>query len=185
MRTRTRAGLAAMPLLLALTLPGCGGDFGVSDADGVASVNTPAPGDDGSDSDDGEGTGAPGAKGKSRGEMLLEAAQCLRDHGVDVEDPPPGEGIHIQNDGDPTKANAALKACGHLFPPAEREDPGQEREDMMAMAACMRENGVEHFADPKPGEGINIGPEVAEDPDFPAAEEACNGSLGAGAPVTN
>lgn len=51
---------------------------------------------------------------------------------------------------------------------------------MLAYAQCMRDNGVEQFAEPKPGEGINIGPEVVEDPDFEAAENTCNDVTGFG-----
>jgi len=37
----------------------------------------------------------------------------------------------------------------------------------------MRENGVEKFADPKPGAGIDINPDIAGDPDFKNAEKKC------------
>ncbi|MPZ95772.1 MAG: hypothetical protein GEU96_12895 [Propionibacteriales bacterium] len=55
---------------------------------------------------------------------------------------------------------------------------------MLEYAKCMRDNDVEKFKDPKPGEGIDIGPEVVEDPDFKAAEETCNEEVFGGQPDT-
>jgi hypothetical protein len=171
---RTRTALAAVPIALMLALTGCGTDGGGGDAgDEVASAadNTP---------DEEQETTEPLSEDEKY-EKLLELAQCLRDNGLDVEDPAPGEGIQVQVDGDPSQADAAMQECEHLAPPPPAgEDAADEREDMLAYAQCMRDNGVEQFADPKPGEGINIGPEVVEDPDFEAAEETCNEVAGFG-----
>ena len=69
-----------------------------------------------------------------------------------------------------------MEACEEFLPPAPPAEVDEEQmwEYMLAFAQCMRDNGVEDFADPRPGEGINIGPEVAEDPDFEQAEQTCD-----------
>jgi hypothetical protein len=112
---------------------------------------------------------------------MLDYAQCLRDHGVNVEDPAPGEGIQLKLEGGRHQADAALEACKDLAPPPPPGgdvDEGEERQDMLDYAQCMRDNGVEHFADPKPGEGIDIGPSVVEDPDYETAKQACGEIFG-------
>jgi hypothetical protein len=176
----TVLGGAALALSLALTGCGSSSDSDDTGANQVASVRTPQ------DDSDGSSAGETGSsdEGKSKDEMLLEAAQCLRDHGFDVDDPAPGEGLQVQaNQQDKAQAKAAFEACQHLMPAPDAEDKDQERKDMLAIAKCMRDHGVEHFPDPQPGQGISIGPEIAEDPDFPAAQQACNEAMGAGVPV--
>lgn len=177
MWTRTRAMLAALPLAVTLALVGCGSGGGGGE---VASANdaaeeTPADGESG-----GAGESAtPGSQDEMH-EMGLQFAQCLREHGVDVDDPQPGQGIQLQVEPeDQATAEEAMEACEEFLPPAPPpEDEEEIREDMLQYAECMRDNGVEEFADPKPGEGINIGPEVAEDPDFEQAEQICEEIFG-------
>lgn len=183
-KTRIRTLLAAIPLVAMLALTGCGanGDSQDGTDDDVASADGSTPDD--SEGDDGGESSEPLSDDELH-QKLLEYAQCLRDHGVDVDDPAPGEGIQLQLEGDPHQADEAMKACEDLAPPAPADEgDGAEREDMLAYAQCMRDNGVEKFADPKPGEGIDIGPEVAEDPDFKAAEETCNELVFDGQPDT-
>ncbi|MGH8792557.1 MAG: hypothetical protein ACRDXX_07925 [Stackebrandtia sp.] len=165
MRIRTRAALAALPLALLLALTGCNSDEGGDAAK------------DGGESD------APLSEEEIY-EANLKYAECLRDNGLDVEDPKPGEGLQVQVEGEEEQeiADAAMKACEEHAPeggaPSEEEQE-EEREEMLEYAKCMRDNGVEDFADPKPGEGINIDEDVAGDPDFEAAEKACEDALGA------
>lgn len=147
MRTGAQSVLAVIALAFVLALNGCGSDGG----------------DNGTQGED------------DRHQRMLEYAQCLRDQGLDVQDPAPGEGIQLRNEGDPSRSDAAMKACEQLAPPPPPGvDEGDEREDMLEYAKCMRDKGVEKFADPEKGEGINIGPEIVEDPDFKTAEKACN-----------
>lgn len=187
MRTRIRSFVAVLPLAVVLALTACGS----TDEDDAGNGDDVASADDSSTPDgDSEGDGNSGEPGEALTDeelhdKLLEYAQCLRDQGLDVEDPAPGEGIQIRVEGDPSKSDAALEACEHLSPPPPPgEDEGEEREDMLAYAQCMRDNGVEKFKDPAPGEGINIGPEVVEDPDFESAEEICNELFFGGQPDT-
>jgi hypothetical protein len=47
---------------------------------------------------------------------LLKAAQCLREHGVQIPDPPPGQGLHLGariRDGG-AKVQQAVQACEKL-----------------------------------------------------------------------
>lgn len=167
MRTRTRKALAVLPIALLVALTGCGPDTG--DGAGVAS----ATGGDTSSGDSGES--AEPMSEDEQYEQMLDYAQCLREHGLDVQDPAPGEGIEVRIEGGPDKSDAALEACEDLAPqpPAGGPDQREARADMLAYAKCMRDNGVEEFEDPKPGKGIHLDATIAEDPDFEEAEQAC------------
>ena len=74
MRKRTRGTLAALPpavaLALALALSGCGSGGDTEKTDAAASKS-------------------------AQDDQGVKFAQCLREHGVDVEDPEPGKGIRI------------------------------------------------------------------------------------------
>ena len=71
--------LAALPLALALALTGCGSD----DKGGtVASANGGAS----------QGGAKQGGEQLSPEERGVKFAQCMREHGGDMEDPTPGEG---------------------------------------------------------------------------------------------
>lgn len=170
MRTHIRAALTVLPL--ALTLMGCGGSDG---SQKVASANGSAK--------DGATSSAPKL---SRDEALLKFAQCLRDHGMDVDDPKPGEGIQMKNDNPANKAknDQAVQVCSKDLPPEPAEN-GSERADMLKVAKCMRDNGVENFPDPKPGEGIGIDEKIGGDPDFDAAWKKCNEAVSGGTPDTH
>jgi hypothetical protein len=65
-----------------------------------------------------EGGIAPNPDDPQRQDAMLKFAQCMREHGVDVPDPKPGEGLKVQGPegGDRTKAEAAQKACRALLP---------------------------------------------------------------------
>lgn len=180
MKRRLVGALVAFPLLLSMALAGCGGsddDGGIPTAGGTAEP----------DSDNEAGSGAEDLTEAERHEKELEFAQCMRDHGIDVADPKPGEGVQIQVEGDPAATDAAMAECQPLLPdggPGEEFDP-EEREKMLAFAQCMRDSGVESFVDPKEGEGVHLGPEQAEDPDFEAADHTCNEEIFGGQPETN
>ncbi|MEU8524497.1 MULTISPECIES: hypothetical protein [Streptomyces] len=162
-RTRTPALLAALPLAaLALALTACtSGEEGT----GSASANGGSKGP----------TSNAAAPGQSRDEMNVKYAQCLRKQGLDVADPKPGQGIGLSIDGsNREKADKALEACRSFAPPAPADqNDGKDRKAMLDLARCMRENGVADFADPKEGQGIDIGPAQAEDPDFENAWKKC------------
>ena len=128
-------------------------------------------------------------------ERMRAFAQCMRDHGIEMQDP---EVITDENGGTKTKVQIgpgpsgapkgaagpgandeafkkAEEECRHLLPQGGQlgggADPEAE-ERMRAFSKCMRENGVENFPDPQPGGGIAIGPEMGVNPEDPAFKEA-------------
>ncbi len=128
--------------------------------------------------------GGSGADGGAEEEAALEFAECMRTHGVEVEDPKLGQkNIELPDTSDPT-SKKALAACNGKLGTAGQELSSEEdeefREGALALAQCMRENGIE-MGDPEflgPGkfhldiEGIDT-----ESPAFEAAREACDEKL--------
>ena len=171
MRRRV-AGLAATaPLLLALALAGCAKQ---PSSNGVASAGGPA------------SSAATPSAGPSLSvqDKALKFAACMREHGVQMEDPEvDGEGhvsIRVGGEGtgpiDRDKMDAAQKACEQYAPFGDHDngqpDPQME-ENARKMAQCMRDNGVENFPDPDGGR-VTIDGSIANDPDFQKAQEACS-----------
>ncbi|GAA2087030.1 hypothetical protein [Actinomadura alba] len=179
MRLRTRSVLAALPLVLTLALTACGSD---DDGGGVATV----------DGGKTNGGGADAAASLNPDEMRVKFAECMRKNGVDIPDPEPGKPQMLKfdkNSGvDRATVDKAMKACqqyNSMANAAPGSDP-QAEERGRKFAECMRKNGVEKFPDPKPGQrGVQIGPEVGDDPDFQNAQKQCQeilaGGSGAGA----
>ncbi|WP_188191783.1 hypothetical protein [Nonomuraea sp. SYSU D8015] len=160
MRGRVLTALAAATLLLA----GCGAGDGGAD---VASVT-------------GNGTGnqaAASAKpSEDPHERNLKFAQCMRENGIQMDDPEPGKGIMMKFDrGTPRETvEKAQEACKQWAPQGGqggRVDP-QRAEAMRKLSQCMRDNGVESYPDPDGGM-MRITGEIANDPDFKSAEEKC------------
>jgi hypothetical protein len=131
----------------------------------------------------GSGSGGGGESASAEG-AGLEFTECLRAHGVEVEDPKPGQkNIEVGASGDPA-TKKALAACNGKLGDAGQElsaEEGEEfREGALALARCLRENGIE-MGDPEflgPGkfhldiEGIDT-----SSPAFEAAREACDNEL--------
>ena len=124
-------------------------------------------------------------------EAMLAFAQCMRDHGIDMPDPQPGEvGIRLQapQGSSPEEMEAAQEACREhlddIEPPEISEQQQEEfREAALAHARCMREHGID-MPDPTFGENgrvqMRIGPESGvdpESPEFQKAQEECRGEL--------
>ncbi|MET8828080.1 hypothetical protein ABZX40_21225 [Streptomyces sp. NPDC004610] len=175
---RTRAALAALPMAAVLVLAGCGGSDGAED--GVASAN-----DSGSGSSSGSGSGGSGG-GTDLGpdEMAQKFAECMRENGVDMADPKPGEGLDLDLGAvDRATADKALKAC-RQYDPMENggtaEVSKETEEKLRAYSQCMRENGVDDFPDPVPGGGLEMDGSLQDDPDFQRADETCRGLLPGG-----
>jgi hypothetical protein len=135
---------------------------------------------------------------QSMEEKMRAFAQCMRDHGVQMDDPVvvsdgSGGGKVEMRAGGPSGApkgeqgpapddeafKKAEEACRHLAPQGGDLGGGATPEDeerMRNFSKCMRENGVENFPDPQPGGGIAISPENGvnpEDPTFKEAEKKC------------
>ncbi|REE96868.1 hypothetical protein [Thermomonospora umbrina] len=170
MRGLTRA-LVALPLALTLTLTACGGDDG---GDEVASGGGPQ-----------KNAGGTGEK-LDQHAMGVKFAQCMRENGIPLEDPKPGEGIMLKFDQRMKRetVDKAMQACRKYNPQqngAGGSDPKAE-ERSRAFSQCMRDNGVEKFPDPKPGQrGIMIDRNaIGDDPDFDKAQQACQKMLQGG-----
>ncbi|MEU7872656.1 hypothetical protein [Dactylosporangium sp. NPDC049140] len=171
---RIRTGLA-LGLLLLFTAAGCGkatgGDNGVATAgDGKASPTATAS----------SGTGNRDPKADQ--EAFLRFAQCMRDHGVPMDDPQfDGGGISlmIPEGTDKSKVDAAQAECKQYMPnggePPKLSPEQQER--MRKYAQCMRDQGITNFPDPNEDGGFQIdGDKLGVDPrgeQMKAAEKAC------------
>jgi hypothetical protein len=121
----------------------------------------------------------------SRDEMGVKFAQCMREHGVDIPDPKPGEGIQLRVGPDTgrEKVNAALEACREFNPQGSGGPAGgnpQNAENIRKFAQCMRDNGVESFPDPSDQGGMLVDGSVTQDPDFAAAQQKCQGLISGG-----
>lgn len=90
-------------------------------------------------------------------ERMRQFAACMREHGIDMPDPQPGGPVRIggsNNKVDRDTMQAAMQACRSLMPNGG-EPPKLSPEDLekaRAMAACMREHGVD-VPDPDPDSG--------------------------------
>ena len=125
------AALAACLLIVAAT--GCGG---------------------GSDGDAAEGEAASGDT-VGRDDAMLAMARCLREQGMDVDDPRPGQPMRVEADrASDAKSRKAMEACqkelADVLPEPSAEDRERMRERGLEFARCMRENGVD-MPDPTPG----------------------------------
>ncbi|WP_411130515.1 hypothetical protein [Streptomyces sp. x-19] len=110
----------------------------------------------GGGADSGKDTNAQGAGVSGKGEAEDDAykyRQCLRDNGLDVQEPKDGEAVGIQ--GDDKKLKKAMDACKGL-PGAGKELTQEEQEknldNAVNFAKCMREQGID-FPDPKLQDG--------------------------------
>ena len=135
---------------------------------------------------------------KNPEDARLEFTQCLREHGVEVDDPEgggnfkigigPARGGAVDEEGDPAsdEFQAAMEACEERLPKMGEELTPEERAEledaMLEFAKCMREHGVDL---PDPGDGgggiVKIAPgsgaDGPDDPEFQEAEKACEDKL--------
>ncbi|MEU8078066.1 hypothetical protein AB0B31_21720 [Catellatospora citrea] len=161
MRTRlmaVAAVLACVPVLAA-----CGG----SKDEGVATAGGARPGASAS------------VAALDKDEQGRRFAACMREHGVDMPDPGPGDQMRA----DLAKVNKdklapAMEACKTLLPnggEAVQLDP-QQVESLRTFAKCMRENGVEEFPEPDDTGKLRLEGALGEwrtSPEFAKALEKC------------
>ncbi|MGW0660940.1 hypothetical protein [Streptodolium elevatio] len=134
--------------------------------------------DDGDGSDKAARTPAGTASGLSDDERSVKYAECLRENGLDVADPLPGQSVQLRIDSgttDMATVGKAKEACRTFSPPQSAVAPGgQGNPAGQEFAACMRDRGVEAFPDPDPNQqGVRMSGEVQKDPDFEKAAAAC------------
>ncbi len=150
--TSFRATLTALPLSLAISLViATGTSAQVATLVDPAATPSPTPGQD-------EG----GVEFVDREEALLAFAQCMRDNGIEMDDPAVGGGGRgFLRAGSGPRGGfdelnedfvVAQETCGPILEAARPEvDPiaEQERlEEQLALAQCLRENGFAGYPDP-------------------------------------
>ena len=171
MQRRIPCTLLALAALV-LALAACGSDADADGDDGaVASVAAePTDGDTASDDDE-------------RQAALLKYASCMRDNGVDMADPVPGEPFRLEmrkSKSGNTKQERAQKACQKLLKGAVGEPSAEDRERMreagLKFARCMRGEGID-MPDPKADGGMLFeageGGIDPDDPSFQKAQKKC------------
>ncbi|GGM13649.1 MULTISPECIES: hypothetical protein [Micromonospora] len=157
----------ALPVVAVLALAGCqaddSGDSGVATAGGGGGAQP-----------------SPSAAAMSDDERGLKFAACLREQGLDVPDPQPGQNGPRFNSGaevDRSKMQAAFEQCREFAPNGgqPRELDASQVEQVRKLAKCMRENGVPNFPDPAPDGRMQPGPAGIEfnDPAVRAAFDKC------------
>jgi hypothetical protein len=168
----TRTLVAVLAATASLVVAGCG-----SDAETPASKSSSQGGRQGIDA--------------ASKKAMLQFAQCMRDHGVNMPDPTfdsnGGGQVVMRGDknADPEKMQTAEKACqkyqDQVKPPSVSPDQEKKmKEAALKNAQCMRDHGID-FPDPQFGEGgrmtQKIGPGSGIDPNsqkFQDAMKACS-----------
>lgn len=156
-RGRSLAAACAMAAALALTATACSGDGGGSKDAGSAAES-----------------------GKTKEDQALEHRKCLREQGMDIPEPKPGQdGMGVTIDGgskSQKEMEKAFKACeDKAVGGGAKELTQAEKDKMVAFARCMRENGFD-MPDPKFGGGGMEAMPALESKDmkkFEKANKAC------------
>lgn len=164
----------AVATAVGLLASACGGSSG----EGVAQVDSTQTTTSGSGSPDGSSAADPAAY-----------SACMRRNGVPkFPDPDANGGIQLHGgpglDPNSPRFKAAEKACEKFAPRGGGETPDPEEQaealqEALKYSACMRENGVPGFPDPKLNAegGISLDADGADfdpsSPQFKAAEKAC------------
>ncbi|HEX2047136.1 MAG TPA: hypothetical protein VHF27_05190 [Acidimicrobiales bacterium] len=181
----------AAVLALSVLSAACGGSSG-DQAAGVATAGDGAAKNGADDKD----------KRKTDPEQAgLDFARCMREHGVDVPDPKPGEGGFVMIGPAPGSAAADLggapppgfaeaeEACRHHLEGLIQDGGGpidpKEQDRALAFARCMREHGV-NMPDPDFSSGGGVRIEIGGEgmnpssPTFQEAQKACGSLFGPG-----
>ena len=126
-------------------------------------------------------------------EQVLAFAQCLRDEGLEVQDPTvAADGTvnirdlfqgQAEGQGPPEGFRAAFDVCGDLIDGLQRApggdvDQSELQDSLLEFAQCVRDNGYD-MPDPdfSAGPGRPFGDIDQSDPTFVAAQEACSDIL--------
>ena len=152
MHLLSRAGLSAAPIAVALSLA-----MAVGASAQVATLSSPdespSPAPDGAEVE---------LEFADREEALLAFTQCLRDNGIDVDDPTAGERVGAGRlirggaaggfDEFSEEFQIANVACGSILEAARPDiDPELEQERLeteLALAQCFRDSGYPEYPDP-------------------------------------
>jgi cytochrome c551/c552 len=117
-------------------------------------------------------------------DMAVKFAQCMRENGVDVADPRPGQPLIIKGDrNDTAKIRAAQEACKEFAPPQEGGGPqaGDDLDRQAKLAECLRRHGVD-VADPQPGQPLRVEGRRENEAETQRAMQECQREVGAPPP---
>ena len=129
-------------------------------------------------------------------QAVLEFTACLRDEGLDIDDPgvdengnlvPPNQHALAGQTLDMAALHSAFDVCRELLDNVafglNTEDLSEREDELLAFAVCMRDNGYEmpdpdfstdgHTGDGPFGDAIDT-----DDPDFQRAATSCEGIIG-------
>jgi hypothetical protein len=175
MRKRGLAVALTLPVVLALAA--CGG--GAEEGDGIASAGGAAA----------KNAAVTPTQSLSPEDAQLKFAQCMRENGVQMEDPGSDGRVRIQFKGkgqDRDKAQAAMKKCRPILQAGGKmpnlQDP-KVRDQFVKYAQCMREHGID-MPDPGPDGGLMIRqrPGDGGEAKVKKAQEACKSLRPGGGP---
>jgi hypothetical protein len=127
--------------------------------------------------------------------QMLAFSHCMQTHGVPNFPVPNSQGVASASGLNPNSPSfqAAQKDCNHLLPNGGQPTAAQQAQaqaQALKFSQCMRSHGISDFPDPQtlPGGGIGIriggGPGQSssdlnpQNPQFQAAQQACQGKLG-------
>lgn len=167
-----RMTVVALTAITVLATAACGDS--ADDDPPVASASDAATADPSETSD--------GAASDEQADLLV-FAECMRDNGVDMPDPAPGQeglmdalrGSFV--DADEATVQAAFEACQDLIP-QQAIDERQEldEETQLALAGCLRDQGLDVPDDLFSGDGTGL-PEGITREDLMPAMEVCRDEL--------
>lgn len=132
--------------------------------------------DEKKDSSNSSGTG--GGGGGADADNALKMRKCLRENGVDMPDPKPGEdprGMTLGAGMDQEVLKKAMDKCGMKGPGSGGEVPQAEKDKALKQAKCMRDNGFD-MPDPEFNGNARSGfsiPEGADKDAFMAQLNKC------------
>lgn len=126
---------------------------------------------------------AKGSSGKSSADTAADKAvkfrKCLRDQGLDVPEPKPGEdprGMTIGSNGGEANMKKAMDACKQFSSNPSGQISQADKDKALTFARCMRKNGVD-MPDPDFGGGQHKAmpmPQGAAKENFDKANKLCS-----------
>ncbi|GLV90142.1 hypothetical protein Slala04_15960 [Streptomyces lavendulae subsp. lavendulae] len=142
----------------------------------TACANDSSEGPEGNSAGGGGNGSAAGGAGADA-DRAVKMRQCLREHGVDVPDPEPGQdprGMTLGGGADPQKMQEAMKACGMQGPGSGKEPSQEEKDKELKWIQCMRDNGVA-LKDPEYNGGARSAVEIpkGQEKAFEEAQKKC------------
>ncbi len=198
-RTSWPPGLS-LALVFVLLLSACGAAAADDGSDSGSSGGIATLADDAPSPDDSAGNDATSDDVADTETQLLAFSACMRENGVDMEDPTvdaegnvqfgrqPGAAIGGQGGVSREEQQAAQEACGELLEGiqlggGERVDQTELEDQLLEYTSCMRDNGYDmpdpDFSDNGHSGAGPFGDAIdTDDPAFKTAAQSCDGIIG-------